>query len=73
MASTSKFSQIAAEKKKNDPLERVKNSLDPASYEDFRKALADQSVSIHFVWTILEDMGVRVSRHTLTRWRKELV
>lgn len=73
MANPSKFSQIAAEKRRQDPLERVRTGLDPESYKDFQKALADQSVSTNMLWTILDDMGCRVSRHTIARWRKELV
>jgi predicted transcriptional regulator len=73
MATLSKFSQIAAERRQSDPLERVKSTLDPASYEDFKKALADKAVSTNLLATILDDMGCRVSRHTLNRWRKELV
>lgn len=49
---------------------RIKTALDEESYQDFLKALADDSIPLPRIRKALAELEISVSKGTLERWRK---
>jgi hypothetical protein len=66
----SRFSELSESKRRPDILTEIIAKLDKESYEDFRKALADKSISTYHISNVLSELGVQVHRSTLEQWRR---
>ena len=67
----SKFTEVLEESKKTTVADRIKQTLDDKSYEDFQGALANPAVSAAAIQRALKALGVTTSVMTIQRMRDE--
>lgn len=68
----SKFGEILNKVNPDTVGAKIKNALDEESYQDFLKAIQDNSVPLPRIRKALAELDISVSKGTLDRWRKGL-
>jgi ribosome maturation factor RimP len=67
----SKFGSFLKKSATKTVSERIKESLDQESYEDYKKAMLDPAVSSPAIQRALKNMGVEVHVVSIQRMRKK--
>jgi hypothetical protein len=67
----SKFTEVLSTKQHVPAQEKIKNSLDKESYNDFMEALKNPGISSAAICRALKDLGIEVSNMSIQRWRNK--
>ena len=67
----SKFTEVLVARRPIPAEEKIKSTLDDASYKDFQEAMLDPTISAAAITRALKDLGVEISAMTIQRWRQK--
>ncbi len=65
----SKFSEVLSVKKFSTLQEKIKETLDEESYNDFIEAMNNPAIGAPSIARALKDFGIEISSASLGRWR----